>query len=46
MEKGENIGILGENKWFLGKMNQPLEEQIGGMIICDKVCMEAEGWNT
>lgn len=33
-----DVGLLGENKWFLGKMNGLLEEQMGGMIIYGKVC--------
>lgn len=34
----EDMFLLGENIRFLGKMNEPLEEQLGGMIEYDKVC--------
>lgn len=30
---------LRERKRFLGKMNGPLEEKIGSMTVCDKVCL-------
>ena len=36
-EKG---GYTGESKWFLGKMNGALKEKMGGMIVCDKVCLD------
>lgn len=28
---------LGETIWFLGRMNRPLEEWMGGIIVCDRV---------
>jgi len=32
--------VKGESKWFLGKMNGPLEEEMKGVIACDKfVCV-------
>lgn len=38
-ERGWDVGILGKSKWVLGEMNGPLEEQMGGIIVCDTVCL-------
>ena len=36
-EGGWGVDLLGERKRFLEKMNGPLEEQMRGMIVCNKV---------
>ena len=27
-----------QNKWFLGKMTGALQEWLGGIIVCGKIC--------
>ena len=31
------VSLLGESKWILGKMNGPLEKQLGNIIVCGKL---------
>ena len=48
------MGLLGAHKWFLGKRNEPLEEQTRGALVWDSVsgvvstsglpCDELPGW--
>ena len=33
----EDVNLLRESKWILGKINGPLEEQMGHVIVCDKI---------
>lgn len=33
------VSLLGESKWFLGKMNGPLEEQVGSVTVHNKACL-------
>lgn len=35
------MGLLGESKCFLGKVNGPLEEYLGDVIVCHKLYWNA-----
>lgn len=37
-EREWDLCLLGESKWFFGKINGSLEEQMWDGIICDTVC--------
>lgn len=37
-----DVGHLKESKWFLGKMNEPLEGEMGDLTVCDKVYLRVE----
>lgn len=34
-----DIGLLGQSKWFSGKMKEPLGDEMGGMIVGDSVSL-------
>lgn len=39
----EDVGptLSGKGEGILGKMTRTLEEQMGGRIVCDKLCLDA-----